>query len=151
MSYRISSFLCTVEMSTEQMIRYEDAIISGDISYIENTLENDTHYDVPILHLPPYKLLDTVDTEALIYLYDQGLIDLPIIVVALLYDDPYLINPSMIDTEMIRYIISLDDWNIYLEYKDIILSHNISNNIDTETNVARDISSYMKEKKSVLV
>lgn len=138
-------------MSTEQMIRYEDAIISGDISYIENTLENDAHYDVPILHLPPYKLLDTVDTESLIYLYDQGLIDLPIIVVALLYDDPYLINPSMIDTEMIRYIISLDDWNIYLEYKDIILAHNISNNIDTETNVARDISSYMKEKKSVLV
>jgi hypothetical protein len=143
-------------MSSEQiqMLRYEDAIISGNIPYIERVLENDTHYDVPILHLPPYELLDTVDGESLIYLYEQGLVDLPTIVVALLYDDPYLINPKSIDSNMIRQIITLDDWNIYTEYQDIILAHMtsyITSHSDAETRVARDISMNRREKKSVLV
>lgn len=113
-----------MQMNTDvQMIceQYDIAIRNGDIEYIHWVVNNHQHYNVPILNADPLVMLNDANHDSLHWLCEQGHIDLPNIVYAIIYDDPIHISKDDITDDVVKQILLRGAWEIFNEYHEDIL------------------------------
>jgi hypothetical protein len=138
-----------VEASEDAIQMYDRAIRIGDIPYLDWMTSTYRHYDVPILQVDPFTMLEDASHEALLWLDEQEYIVLPDIVRAIIYDDPLLLDTRDMTVEIVKQILLRGAWEIFLEYHLDILRviHNTCMDTPHDCNILMEILSDIRPEE----